>query len=149
MQITVRLASPEEAPRIHSIMQRAYAEYQGRLSPPSGAHAETVAAAMARGGAVLALLGDKAVGSARFELAPDSLYFGRLAVLPEARRLGVGRTIVQWLERYAAARGFRLALLRRHIAALALPDNLALPLADGTLKRYARQERGWPVARLS
>ena len=62
-------ATAEYAPLVYAIMQAAFEEYRGVLDPPSGVHAETVEAvvrAMAEGGAVLAWLGETAVGSARY-----------------------------------------------------------------------------------
>ena len=57
------------------------------LDPPSGAFAETdedVAAAIGRGGAAIAWLGETPIGSVRFEPEESWLYIGRLAVIPEA-----------------------------------------------------------------
>lgn len=85
-------------------MKAAYAEYIGKLDPPSGADRETtedVAAKMQNGGALLAWIGDKAVGSARFEFRGANLYVGRLAVVPALRGRGVAKAIMNFVESIA------------------------------------------------
>ena len=110
MRVIVRPAEDEEAPLVHSIMQKAYDEYRGLLRPASSAHSETVQEvrqAMGRGGGVLAFLQGNAVGSARFVLEDGYMYIGRLSVLPDYRRRGVGRAMMEWLEGQARSRGYR------------------------------------------
>jgi ribosomal protein S18 acetylase RimI-like enzyme len=97
----VTLADRDDAPLVHRIMQAAFAEYQGVLNPPSGVHAETVEdvrQAMTQGGAVLAWIGDAAVGSARFRFESDHLYVGRVSVLPEFRKQGIAQDMMRYLE---------------------------------------------------
>lgn len=105
----IRIARVEEVPLVHRIMHEAFEEYRWTLTPPTGALKETVqdvAAAMSKGGAILAFVGDEAVGSARFEESwPNYLYFGRLSVLPAHRGRGVGKAMVRWLEDYASVSG--------------------------------------------
>ena len=67
--LTITAASLEDAPLVYDIMQQAFAQYLGVLTPPSGAHAEVVddvIRVMGEGGAILAWLGGEAVGSARY-----------------------------------------------------------------------------------
>ena len=107
-------------------MREAFAEYDGRLPQPSGALRETlsdVRAAMARGGAALAFIGETAVGSARYLPEPDALYVGRVAVLPEYRRRGIASALMDFLEDHAVSMG----RTRVHIGVReSLPSNLAL-----------------------
>ncbi len=121
----VLAATPADAPDILRVIHAAYAEYVGRLEPPSGAHRETVAsltAHMARGGAALCRLGADPVGCLLFEPRDDALYVGRVAVVPAARRHGVGRQLMAFAERRALAAGLtRLTLGVR----LQLPQNTA------------------------
>lgn len=106
----IRIARVEEAPLVHRLMQEAFEEYRLILTPPTGALKETVhdvAAAMRKGGAILAFAGDEAIGSARFEdIWPHCLSLGRLSVLPAYRGRGVGKAMVKWAENRAAASGF-------------------------------------------
>jgi ribosomal protein S18 acetylase RimI-like enzyme len=89
-------------------MRQAFAEYAGALPVESGALAESLAdlvAIMREGGAVLALDGGEAIGSARFRPVPDRLYVGRVAVLPGHRRRGVASSMMRFLEDVASSLG--------------------------------------------
>ncbi len=101
-------ATAEDAPLVYAIMQAAFEEYRGVLDPPSGVHAETVEAvvrAMAEGGAVLAWLGETAVGSARYAFHEQFCYIGRVSVLPAYRGRGIATAMMQYIEAIARARG--------------------------------------------
>jgi ribosomal protein S18 acetylase RimI-like enzyme len=94
-------ATREDAARVHGITQAAYAEYRGVLDPPSGVDRETLVAverALDDGGAVLAWVGDTAVGAVRFQYAADHLAVERLAVIPTARGQGIARMLLAYLE---------------------------------------------------
>src|SRR5262245_60711478 len=101
MSVRVRLATPDDALLMHDTMQRAFAEYIGVLRVPSSSHAETVddvRRALVVGGGVLAWSEGACVGSARFVLEPDTLYVGRVAVVPEFRRRGVASLLMRFIE---------------------------------------------------
>lgn len=129
----VRLARPSEAALVHHVMLEGFAGYR-RFAIPSSALSESrddVADALRAGGAVLAFDEEGAVACARFELvwsapppfdvaealasaaagvrAPASpggaLSFSRMAVIPRARRRGLGRSLVAWLEALAGNLG--------------------------------------------
>ena len=71
------------------------------MLPPSGALLETeaeVAAEIALGGAAMAWADAAPVGSVRFRPVENSLYVGRLAVLPEFRFAGAGRLLLEQAE---------------------------------------------------
>jgi ribosomal protein S18 acetylase RimI-like enzyme len=124
MNLQIRLATREEAPLVHQIMQAAFAEYTGVLNPPSGANRETVAdveGSMAQGGAIIAWKDQSATGSARFRLELDYFYIGRVAVLPNFRGAGIGRALMEYLEQLAVKKG----LLTIHLSVrMSLPQNL-------------------------
>jgi ribosomal protein S18 acetylase RimI-like enzyme len=115
-------ATREDAARVHGITQAAYAEYRGVLDPPSGVDRETlvdVERALDDGGAVLAWIGDMAVGAVRFQHAGDHLHVERLAVIPTARGQGIARMLLAYLEDLArhshlpeVRLGVRLSLFR-------------------------------------
>jgi ribosomal protein S18 acetylase RimI-like enzyme len=95
------VATREDAARVHGITQAAYAEYRGVLDPPSGVDRECIAdveRALDEGGAVLAWIGDTAVGAVRFQHAADHLAVERLAVIPTARGQGIARALLAYLE---------------------------------------------------
>ncbi len=108
-QLTIRLATVEEAPLVHAVMREAFAEYRD-LPAPSGALSESLeyVEGLLREGvekAALCLVDGVAVGSVRFLRSEDGLYFKRLAVRPGFRGRGTARAIVGWLEEYARRNG--------------------------------------------
>lgn len=124
--VEIRFADVSEAGLVRDLAIRAFAEYRETLVPPPGILAESVedvAAYIARGGAVLALDGETAVGSARFHPEPGYLYIGRVSVPPEHRRRGIATLIMRFLEEHARVLG--LAETRVEVR-MALPSNIAL-----------------------
>ena len=115
-QITLRLARLQDAQTILRLMQAAFAEYEGVLDPPSGAHDETIRTVqqkLDRGGAVLAEIDCEPVGFAFYEPVRGLLYFGRLSVLPDFRNRGIGRALLEYVEQRArdtGAAGVRLGV---------------------------------------
>jgi GNAT superfamily N-acetyltransferase len=115
-QLTIAEACIEDAPVLLALLQAAFEEYEGKLTPPSGAHDETVdtvRARLAAGAAALAHLGEEAAGFAFYEPAGDLVYLGRLSVLPRFRNHGIGGAIVEYVERrakQAGAAGVRLGV---------------------------------------
>jgi len=114
--MTIRAALPEDAPVLLELMRAAFEEYEGVLSPSSGAHSETVDTVrrkLTAGGAVLALVDEEPAGWAYYEAVGDLLYFGRLSVLPRFRNRGIGRALLDEVERRArdtGAAGVRLGV---------------------------------------
>lgn len=124
--VTVRLVTADQAPLVRALMFRGFEEFRDVLDPPSSAFWETdadVFAAIRRGGAAIAWLGDMAAGSVRFEPQNTWLYIGRLAVIPEARRRGVAHGLMLAAEAEAARFGLRETQLSMREA---LPGNRAL-----------------------
>jgi GNAT superfamily N-acetyltransferase len=108
MALQIREAQPEEVGFVHEIIQAAFAEYEGKLPVPPGALNETLEEArqsVEQGGVFLAWDGDKAVGTARYELRPDCLYVGRVAVLPAHQKRGVGVALMTYMEKLALSLG--------------------------------------------
>ena len=100
-RITLRAAAEDDASAIVAIIQAAFEEYAGAIDPPSGAHkesAEKMRAKMATDHAVLALLGERAVGCVLYRDGGTYMYFGRLAVLPEYRGRGIAGLLIEYVE---------------------------------------------------
>jgi GNAT superfamily N-acetyltransferase len=107
-QFTLRPAEPDDAPQLRRIVVAAFAQYEGRLDPPSGALAESedsLRAKVVDGGAWLCLQGDESIGCAFFAPRADHLYLGRLAVLPAWRGRGVGELLLERVEAVAREQG--------------------------------------------
>ncbi len=104
----IREARSDEAALLHDVLLRAFREYEGCLDPPSGVHAETVASVrtkMEGGGALVCEVGGVAVGCVFYAPKAGYLYVGRLAVLPEYRRRGLGDLLLHAAEQQARALG--------------------------------------------
>jgi GNAT superfamily N-acetyltransferase len=128
--LQIVLAREDELPVVRALMMAAFAEYAG-YDCPSSALRETeadVRRAAAEGGAILAKLDDRVVGSGRFTIDDGALFYERLAVHPASRGRGVGRAMVEWLE--ARARALGLCEIRTE-ARSQQPDNRPFYLARG------------------
>lgn len=126
MEATVRLATVDDAVAVCRMMHIAFAEYEGRLGLSSSALLETpedVASKIAQGCGALASIEGEPVGSGRFLAREDHVYIGRLAVLPQHRRLGIATRMMEVLEDEARDRGFSEARLE---VRMGLPENVSL-----------------------
>jgi ribosomal protein S18 acetylase RimI-like enzyme len=127
-QITLRPATTDDAPVILNITRAAFAQFQGRLDPPSGALHETLEKLLATAfqpdrGATLAYVNGEAVGTLRWEVHPQRLhlYVGRVAVLPAFRRRGIASALMGWAEGHARALGLPAVQFGVRLQA---PDNI-------------------------
>ena len=100
--LRITQAALDDAPLVYRIMQDAFAEYHGVLTPPPGVYTETVEDvinAMKAGGAVIAWVGDDAAGSARYAFLDNGhCYVGRVSVLPAYRGHGVASAMMLYIE---------------------------------------------------
>lgn len=110
----IRFAHAElaDASALLAVILAAYAEFLGKLDPPSAAFAETVPsirAKLTKGGAITAVIdgaaGSERIGCVLYEPKGDFMYFGRLAVLPAWRRFGVARGLIAAVEEQTKAVG--------------------------------------------
>jgi ribosomal protein S18 acetylase RimI-like enzyme len=124
-QITLTSAVEADVPLLFALVHAAFEEYRPLLNPPSGAHRETlesIAKKLAAGGAYIAWNGETALGCVLIEYEEDALYLGRLAVLPEYRRLGVARLLIDAVENQARSSGLNKVTLSVRVQ---LPRNRA------------------------
>jgi len=114
--LTLAEATHDKAEMLLGIMNAAFAEYEGVLDPPSGAHSEsieTVHRHLAIGAAVLASLGREPAGFAFYEPAGEVVYFSRLSVIPKIRNKGIAGALLNHVEQRAretGAAGVRLGV---------------------------------------
>jgi len=104
----LREADAKDAALLLRLMKTAFQEYEGALDPPTGAHNETIETVRRRltaGAAAIASVDGEPVGFAFYERDADLLYFGRLSVLPEWRKKGVGTALLDYVERNARETG--------------------------------------------
>lgn len=108
--VTFAHAQPAEAAALLGVILAAYAEFLGKLDPPSGAFAETASSIKAKvdkGGAIKALADGGIIGCVLYEPKGDFMYFGRLAVLPAWRRGGVAQGLIAAVEECTQASGLQ------------------------------------------
>jgi ribosomal protein S18 acetylase RimI-like enzyme len=104
MEINLREAKEQEAPEILRVMQAAFLEYNGVLDPPSGVHHETVESVKQKlqtGNFVLAEINYEIVGCVFYENKVSYVDLGRLSVIPQHRRQGIGRMLIDYVEQKA------------------------------------------------
>jgi GNAT superfamily N-acetyltransferase len=126
----VRTAGPADLPDLVGLVHEAFAEYAGRLEPPSGAHRETDSSLGERlaGGALVAVDGTAALGCVFHAEQGADLYLSRLAVLPSARGRGIGRRLVESAFDVGRSRGLAAATVG---VRLQLPENIGFFAALG------------------
>ncbi|MDD9270425.1 GNAT family N-acetyltransferase [Paenibacillus sp. GCM10023248] len=127
MTIEIREARLDEAEVVHHTIRAAFAEYEGKLNPPSGALRETPQDLIANmeqgGGSVLAWEEDTALGSATYRFSDPYMYIGRVAVCPGARGKGVCKLMLRYLEEKARLQEVFEA---RVGVRLSIPANIAM-----------------------
>jgi predicted N-acetyltransferase YhbS len=128
----LRAATAADAAAVATTIAAAFEQYRGKLVPESGALAETaanIAREFAQGaGAFVAERDGLAIGCVMTKPMDGDLYFGRLAVTPAARGLGLAGRLIAAVEDDARRRGFSGIRLGVRIA---LPANQALFQALG------------------
>jgi len=107
--VVVRPAVVSDAKAVAATIAAAFEQYRGKLKPESGAFGETakgIGQELRRGaGAIIAERNGKVVGCVMAKMLEGDLYFGRLAVLPEARGSGVATALIEAVEADARRRG--------------------------------------------
>ena len=107
--VAVRAASADDAAAIAATIAAAFMQYRGRLVPESSAFRETPEAITkqlgAGSGVIVAERNGTMIGCVVTEVLEGDLYFGRLAILPEARGLGLAKQLIGAVEEEARRRG--------------------------------------------
>lgn len=96
MSVRVRRAGPGDAAVVHAVVEAAFAA-RPPLDPPTAALGETVeslAAALAEEGGLIAEVGGEVVGACLLLVEDDTLWLRRFGVLPAAQHHGVAGEIV-------------------------------------------------------
>jgi ribosomal protein S18 acetylase RimI-like enzyme len=107
--VALRAASAADAAAIAATIAAAFLQYRGRLVPESSAFRETPEAITgqlgAGSGVIVAERNGTIIGCIVTEVLEGDLYFGRLAILPEARGLGLAKRLIGAVEEEARRRG--------------------------------------------
>lgn len=107
--LVLRPGTRADVPAIAATIAAAFLQYRGKLIPESSAFRETpeaIAGQLAAGSSVIiAERNGMIIGCVVAEVLEGDLYFGRLAVLPAARGLGLAKRLIGAVEQEARARG--------------------------------------------
>ncbi len=105
----LREAIPADADILRDLLIQSFIEYEGRLDPPTGVYAETVASLAKKlndGGALVCEIGGIAVGCIFYAPKDGYLYVGRLAVIPAYRHRNIATLLLDAAEQRARDLGF-------------------------------------------
>lgn len=99
---TIREATTDEAATVLHIERAAFGQYGAKLDPPSGVFRETPEAVrekMEHGIFLLAVADNQPVGTVFYQNFGTHVYLGRLGVLAEYQRQGIGTALIEEVER--------------------------------------------------
>ena len=100
---------PADIPQILDVIKTAFAEQRGKVEPPSSAESKTVEVVEAELRTAESLViehNSKIIACVFYQPKGDSVYIDRLAVLPAFRRHGIGKFLMESVEKRAVAMGF-------------------------------------------
>lgn len=124
MQPTIRLATEQDIPGLTTLIRKAFAEYEGKLDPPSSAKHESeqrVKAELNEGGALVYEQAGEIVGCVFYNLYEEHIYLRRLSVAPEHRRQGIASALLEAGEEFGRSQKLPEARLSVRIV---LKDNI-------------------------
>lgn len=113
--IDVRPATAADRAAVVKVLQRAFADYDGRLQPPPGALGETEASVRAhleKGSIAIAFIAGEPVGAMFIDRKGDALFLSRVSVVPEKRGSGITARMVALAEEEARRQGVHALTLR-------------------------------------
>lgn len=122
----IKFANWSDAPIIHEIMIKAFTEYKEEAAPSSALEetAQSISTSLKNGEkSFIYYSSSQPVGTVRFCLNEEHLYFSRLAVIPEIQGRGIAKKLLSALEDYAIKKD--ITTLRCKVR-MAVPRNLHL-----------------------
>ena len=113
--VQIRMALPDEAMSIASVLYESFLEYQS-LYTPEGFAATTPASdqiqnRMKEGPVWVALHNDTIIGTVSAVPKAEALYVRGMAILPTARGFRIGELLLKQIEGFALERGFKRLFL--------------------------------------
>jgi len=136
--LRVRRAGRSDATGIASVLRAAFAEYESLYTRAAFAATtpatDEIARRLGEGPTWIALLHRTVVGTVSAVPRGEALYVRSMAVVPEVRGRGVGRLLLEQVERYADERGFRcldLSTTPFLTSAIALYERAGFSRSDG------------------
>jgi ribosomal protein S18 acetylase RimI-like enzyme len=136
----LRLATPEDLPRVREIVEAAYTPYVARMGQKPGPMLDDYAAHQASGRLSVLEDGGRVVGILVLIDEPDALLLDNVAVDPAVRGRGLGRRLMTAAEEAARTRGH--ACIRLYTHAL-MTENQALYRRTGWTETGRMSEKGF------
>src|SRR5215469_5038087 len=109
IDVYLRKATVQDAPNIASVLQQAFAEYEPlytergyATTTPGG---DEIVARMGQGPVWVAVYREQIVGTGSVVSKPEGIYLRGMAVIPSARRFGIGRRLLDEIQRFAITQG--------------------------------------------
>jgi predicted N-acetyltransferase YhbS len=124
MPFTIRKANPSDAARIAEILRLSFWQFVPIFDPPSSAVKETeqsILAKLENSTAFVAESDGQIIGAVFCGPCEDYYYLFRLSVLPEFRKGGIGRALVESVEKEARSHGIHCMQLKTR---LVVPKNI-------------------------
>ena len=109
--ILIRMAVPEDCAQLVSVLAESFVEYESFYTPEAytattPSH-DKIQSRLNEGPTWVALRNEAVVGTVSAVPEGDALYIRGMAVLPAARGLGIGETLLIHVESYASAHGYK------------------------------------------
>ena len=99
----LRRATAADLPRVHEVIEAAYAKYLTRMDRPPAPMLRDYTGPVEQG--LVWVIGDPVLGLVSLIPEPDSLLIENIAVHPDAQGSGLGRQLMEFAEQEAARRG--------------------------------------------
>ncbi|MDQ5823879.1 MAG: GNAT family N-acetyltransferase [Chloroflexota bacterium] len=113
--IQVRLAAPEDAPSIASVLAAAFAEYEPAYTPQAFSAttptSEQILHRFHEGPVWVTLHDSSIVGTVAAVPKGERLYVRSMGVLPSARGMGIGGLLLRQVESFAIHQGYKSLFL--------------------------------------
>lgn len=136
--LRVRRAGRSDAPAIAWVLRASFAEYESLYTPAAFVATtpttDDIARRLGEGPTWIALLQRAVVGTVSAVSRGEALYVRSMAVVPDVRGRGVGRLLLEQVERYAGERGFyslELSTTPFLTSAIALYERAGFSQSDG------------------
>ena len=110
----IRLAQPDDAPRLSEIIREAFEVYVSRLGTLPRPMQFDVAAAIPTGQIWAVATGPELIGVVELRPEPEHLYVDNLAVAPQSQGQGVGALVMSFAEERAVSLGLSEIRLYTH-----------------------------------
>ena len=117
MELFIKKAEEHEIPAIHEITQDAFTKYAKDLGMPHVVSAlnetyEDIKNDLKKNTVLIAYIKGRSMGSIRYEILSDNIaYITRFGVKTEAQNCGVGRALIEAVEKQAKEKGAHILAL--------------------------------------